>query len=188
MSEFFSWQLSPLVSRKLWPVQTSSGTDPGNWAQRRRAGRLRAQTERPLGGWLRGLGWQCGRWTSSLGGWLVCVVAGRLAAQPDCVSTWQFWLRLRQHCRASHTRSIINIAVEIWRGRLTKPSQHDDNLMWSGSGARAHASYSNTQRRLWVSPSVISPTSIQEIQCSPRHFFNYSEWFEDLFSGEISSF
>lgn len=84
------------------------------------ADRLGAETERQVGGWLVRLGWLCGRWASLLGGWLACVVAGRLAAQPDRVSTWQFWLRLRKACSASHTHSIINIAVETWRDCLTK--------------------------------------------------------------------
>lgn len=60
------------------------------------AGGLKAETERQLGGWLEGLDWQCGRWTTSLGGRLARVLAGQLAAQPDCVSTWRFLAEIRR--------------------------------------------------------------------------------------------
>lgn len=39
----------------------SPGTELGGWTHCRLAGMLEAQTERQLGGWLVGLGWQCGR-------------------------------------------------------------------------------------------------------------------------------
>lgn len=96
-------------------VVASLDTGPGGCSWGAGGWGLGAETERQVGGWLVRLGWQCGRWASLLGGWLACVVAGQLAAQPDRVSTWQFWLRLRKACSASHTRSVINIAVETPR-------------------------------------------------------------------------
>lgn len=45
--------------------------------------RLKAKNERPLGWWLVGLGWQCGRWVSLLGGCTACRCDRLLAGSSD---------------------------------------------------------------------------------------------------------